>query len=480
MTYSSPSFPTQDARPLIAAPLGEAVVGRELLDPTTGHTIFDVAPTDAATVAALVERARTAAPAWAATPLAARGRALAAAADALARDATLPDLMVSDVGKPRTEAAGEWQRAVAILRYAAGLAQAPVGELYEDSAGQPIRVQRAPRGTVGLITPWNFPLAIPTWKLAPALLAGNAVLLKPAGQGARLAASLVAALHAGGVPADVLTLVPGGAATAQALIAAQLDAISFTGSTGVGRDVVARAAALLVPAQAELGGKNVVFVSASADPDAAARILLAGAMGYAGQKCTATGLALVAEPAYEAVAAALREQVGTLRALDPRDERAVLGPLIDVASRDRVQGELEQARSRGVELLGEGAIDAACTAAGLAPTVVGGGAEDDELYREETFGPVLGVQPVADLDAALVRMQALEQGLAAGIVSPLAAEVQRFASDAPAGVVRVNAPTTGLEPHVAFGGIKGSSYGPPEQGKAGVEFFSVTRTIYGA
>jgi aldehyde dehydrogenase (NAD+) len=476
MTSFATALPSDSAgRPLV----GDGTPTRELADPTTGAPLFSIAEADRGAATAAFERARAAAPAWAATPLAARAQALSAAADVLARDETLPALMVSDVGKPIAEAIGEWKRAVAILRHVAGLAASPTGTLFEDSFGQPIRVARAPRGTVALITPWNFPIAIPAWKAAPALLAGNAVCLKPAAPGARLAAALVAALHAGGVPADACVLVPGEAEAAQALIDARPDALSFTGSTAVGRQVVAHAASLLVPVQAEMGGKNVVYVGATADPAEAARILLAGAMGYAGQKCTATSLALVAEPAFAPVRDALREQVVALRAVDPRDERAVLGPLIDGAARDRVRQAVEEAQGRGVELAGQGTVDHACAVAGLAPTVVTGGAVDDPLYVDETFGPVLGVRPVTDVDAALKRMRQLEHGLAAGVVSPRLAEVQRFVAEAPVGVVRVNAPTTGLEPHVPFGGIRASGYGPPEQGLAGVEFFSVTRTVYG-
>ncbi|MEA2124190.1 MAG: alpha-ketoglutaric semialdehyde dehydrogenase, partial [Solirubrobacteraceae bacterium] len=422
-----------------------------LSNPTTGEALYEIEPDPHP--AARMDRAREAQPAWAALGAIGRGARLAHAAKRIAEDQQLIDLIVSDVGKPVTEARAEVGRAAAILRYAAGQAYAPAGEVYEDSTGASVRVLRFPRGVALLITPWNFPVAIPTWKLAPALQAGNAVVIKPASQALRIARRLVEQLDLG----DVVQLVEGGGAVAQALLDARPDAVSFTGSTATGRSIAERLAGRFVPLQLEMGGKNGVYVSEAADPALAAKIALGGAMGYAGQKCTATSLLFVHERAASAVTAALREQVAALPVGDPAEDATVVGPLIDAAKRDEV---LEQIG--GAELLAGGN---ARGHAHLEPTVITGGHWTDST---ELFAPVLSVQPVADMDEALGRLHALEYGLVAGIVSPLRDEIEAFARGAEAGIVRVNAPTAGVEPHVPFGGVKASSFGPREQGRAGL------------
>ena len=435
-----------------------------VLDPTTGDTAFEVDPTPAGRAAEQLGAARAAQRAWA--DLGALGRAaqLTAAADRVAADDGLVELIVTDVGKPVTEAKAEVARAAAILRYAASLATSPAGEVFEDATGAHVRVVRVPRGVALLITPWNFPVAIPTWKLAPALQAGNAVVLKPATQACRIAQRLVSHLDLG----DVVQLVPGGRDTAGALLDAGADAVSFTGSTATGRSIAERLAGRFIPLQLEMGGKNGVYVSEAADPATAAKVVLAGAMGYAGQKCTATSLAFVHERAADAVREQLVTQAKALGVGDPHDAGTVVGPLIDAGHRDEV---LERIAGAEVLLGGEGHGHAF-----LAPTLLTG---DHPTNTEELFAPVLSVQPVGGVDDALARLDALEYGLVAGIVSPLRDEVEHFARHADAGNVRVNAPTAGVEPHVPFGGVKNSSFGPREQGRAGLEFFSETRTIYG-
>jgi aldehyde dehydrogenase (NAD+) len=449
-----------------------------VVDPTTGEQAFEVAPTAAPDAAEAVARARDAQRDWA--DLGGQGRAakLVAAADRIAADAELAGLIVADVGKPVVEARAEVGRTAAILRYVASLATIPVGEVYEDAAGEQIRVVRRPRGVAVLITPWNFPAAIPAWKLAPALQAGNAVCLKPATQGTRVAQRVVGHLNAAGIGEDVIRVVAGGADTAGALLDAGPDAVSFTGSTATGRAISERVAGRFVPLQLEMGGKNGVYVSPEADPATAAKIALAGAMGYAGQKCTATSLLFVHERAADAVREELDRQTGALGVGDPRDEATVVGPVIDAGHRDEIAGVLAQARERGVTI-DRGGEPLDRPGAFLAPTLLSGGADDDPVHREELFAPVLSVRSVGDMDEALRHLDALPYGLVAGVVSPLRAEVEAFARRVEAGLVRVNAPTTGLEPHVPFGGSKQSSFGPREQGRAGLQFFSETRTIYG-
>ncbi len=433
-----------------------------ILAPFTGAPLYEVVP-DEDPGGALV-RARAAQPGWAALGAHGRGARLAHAAKRVAADTELVDLIVTDVGKPVVEARAEVARAAAILRYQAGQAYASAGELYEDATGATVRVLRVPRGVALLITPWNFPIAIPAWKLAPALQAGNAVVIKPASQALRVARRLVEHLDLG----DVVQVAEGGGAVAQALLDARPDAVSFTGSTATGRSIAERLAGSFVPLQLEMGGKNGVYVSEAADPALAAKVILGGAMGYAGQKCTATSLAFVHERVADAVTAALIEQVAALGVGDPADEATVVGPLIDAAKRDEVAGQIA-----GAEILAGGqARDHGL----LEPTLLTG---EHWTNAAELFAPVVSVQPVTGMDAALGRLHALEYGLVAGIVSPLRDEIEAFARGAEAGIIRVNAPTAGVEPHVPFGGTKASSFGPREQGRAGLEFFSETRTVYG-
>ncbi len=232
-------------------------------------------------------------------------------------------------------------RAAAILRYAASLATGPAGEVYEDATGASVRVLRFPRGVALLICPWNFPIAIPTWKIAPALQAGNAVVLKPASQAVRISERLVEHLDLG----EVVQLVRGGRDVAGALLDARPDAVSFTGSTATGRSIHERLAGAFVPMQLEMGGKNGVYVSEAADPALAARVALGGAMGYAGQKCTATSLLFVHEHRMDAVVEELRTQTAALGVGDPADPATVVGPLIDAAKRDEVAQQIAGAET---------------------------------------------------------------------------------------------------------------------------------------
>ncbi|MEA2168736.1 MAG: alpha-ketoglutaric semialdehyde dehydrogenase, partial [Solirubrobacteraceae bacterium] len=231
------------------------------------------------------------------------------------------------------------------------------------------------------------------------------------------------------------------------------------------------------PLQLEMGGKNAVFVSGAADPALAAQVALGGAMGYAGQKCTATSLLYVDAPNHEAVLAELRTQMAALKVGDPRDADTVVGPIINREHRDAVAAQVG-----GAERL-DAAPDAGGAAGGdgwdhafMRPALIAGGGPTD---TEELFAPVLSVAPVNGIEDALERLEGIEYGLVSGIVSPVRDEVETWARRADTGIVRVNAPTAGVEPHVPFGGARASSFGPREQGRAGFEFFTETRTIYG-
>jgi acyl-CoA reductase-like NAD-dependent aldehyde dehydrogenase len=419
----------------------EATLGRRTWNaPSDGAVAFTWVPTDSVELGPALDRARAAQEAWAALGTRRRGDILGAAAVGIRRDDRLATVIAVHVGKPIAEARAEVERSARILEMASGLADRPVGELFEDSAGSPIRVLRVPRGVVACITPWNFPAAIPVWKLAPALLAGNAVLLK--------------------------------------MIDLGVDAISFTGSDRAGRAVIAAAGRQAIPAQVEMGGKNAVIVGRDADPALAVSIVLAGAMGYAGQKCTATSRVFVPRELEQQMLAALKQQTTRIAAGDPLQEGLAVGPMISQEARDRVSGLLDGSRNGGVEVVASGHV-LGDTGAYLAPIVLAGGPPQDPIYRDELFAPVLAVSLVDDLDEALAELRAMPQGLVCGVVSSDRPTVERVVREAPVGLIRINAPTTGLEPHVAFGGHGTSSFGPAEQGAEGLRFFSQLRTAYG-
>lgn len=463
------------AQPLIGDPGGRPTL---VCDPSTGEGKYRLGAAGGRVAEAAIAAARAAQPAWADLPAIERGERLRMLAAEVRHDPDLARLMSSDVGKPISEARVEQERAARIFEYYAGLASGRAGELYEDATGQQVRVVRRARGVVLLITPWNFPVAIPCWKLAPALLAGNAAVLKPSTPATRIGIRLAEAAWRAGIPAHCCKLVPGGGETAQALVDADPDMISFTGSTGVGRSIHERTSGRLVPLQLEMGGKNALYVSEAADPSDAARIALIGAMGYAGQKCTATSRVYAGKRLFARLLSALQEQVARLAIGDPSAEETVVGPVISETARDQAVQAVSAASGRGVDLVVGGQIHGE-RGHFMQPTIMQGGDADDPIYRDELFAPILAVRPTADLDEAIELIDAVQYGLVAGIVSPLREEIETFAARVDAGVIRVNAPTTGLEPHVPFGGLKGSSFGPREQGTFGLEAFRETKTIYG-
>src|SRR4051794_41556057 len=346
---------------------------------------------DREAVAAAVERARAAQREWSRSALA-RADALTAAAEAVnaAKDQVV-DLMVREVGKPLTEAVGEHGRSVRILRYQAQAAMDPDGDTYPAAPPSDPRTllfsRRRPRGVAGLITPWNFPFAIPLWKAAPALAYGNAVVLKPASDAIACALFLEEVLNQH-LPEGVFNVVTGPGAAGQAVVELA-DVVSFTGSTAVGLGVAAAATARGIASQAEMGGLNASIVLPDADVESAAKVIASAAMGYAGQKCTATGRVIVlgdAAPVTEALAAA----VEGLKTGDPAGADTVVGPVINPPARE---GVLEAAQAvpadGGRVVTGGQALDG--PGLFVAPTVVDGQTPDARLAQEEVFGPIVTV-----------------------------------------------------------------------------------------
>ena len=437
--------------------------------------VVKVEAAGAEAVAGVVERARGAAARWAAAPALERSAALVVAADALAGAAgEVTGLVVREVGKPVTEAGAEVARGVGILRYYAQQALDPDGETYPGpSPAGLLLARRRPRGVVGLITPWNFPVAIPLWKAAPALAFGNAVVLKPSPESTAVALRL-AELLAPALPDGLLQVVPGGAETGTAMLE-RVDCISFTGSVAVGRRVAVAATERGIPSQAEMGGLNASIVLPDADPRRAAAVVAGAAMGYAGQKCTATSRAIVVgdpAPFTEALVAAVRD----LAVGDPAAASTVIGPVITEPARDKVVAAAEEAAAAGGRLLTGGT---AGDGGGwfVAPTLVDGLAPDARLAQEEVFGPIAVVLAVADEDEAVRVANGVRYGLVGSVFTGDLDRALGLAARLDTGMIRVNAPTSGVDYLAPFGGEKDSSYGPREQGKAARDLYTSTRTI---
>lgn len=419
--------------------------------------------------------ARRAQASWSAMPAPERAVVLAACAEGLAQEAAdLIKLGVAEVGKPRAEMAAEVARGVAILRYYAEAALDPDGETYPAADGRSLVFARnRPRGVAGLVTPWNFPVAIPLWKAAPALAYGNAAVCKPAPAATAVALRL-ADLLGRYLPAGLFTVVTGGATAGSALVDAA-DAVSFTGSVAVGRQVVARAAARGVPVQAEMGGTNPSIVLPDANLLQAATTIAMAAMGYAGQKCTATSrVVVVGDPA--PFVEALITAVEGLPVGDPSEDGVIVGPVISEAAREAVVEAAAAVRATGGQVLSGGA---ALDREGyyVAPTLVAGIDPGHRLAQEEVFGPFAVVLGATDLGEAVRIANAVPYGLAAAVFTSDLDWALMVAAQLEAGLVRVNAPTSGVDFFAPFGGMKASSYGPREQGKAARAFYTETQTV---
>src|SRR5215471_3839786 len=429
---------------------------------------------DEAEVPAVVARATAAARDWAHVPAPARASALGAAADALAaRAAEMTDLVIREVGKPRSEAAGEVARGIAILRYYAQVALLPDGEtIPAATAGTLLLARHRPVGVTALVTPWNFPVAIPLWKAAPSLAFGNATVLKPAG--AATGVALLLEIVGPHLAADVFQVVLGDAVPGRALADHPgVAAVSFTGSVPVGREVVARVAGRGGRVQAEMGGQNASIVLADADFGRAATAIAYAAMGYAGQKCTATSRILVEDAAYEQFRPALTDAVAALGVVGPAEDKTLVGPVI--SERARASALDAVAAAGGRVLAGGTALDA--PGYYLAPTLVELGAPAGPLATEEVFAPVAAVLRVPSAEAAVEIANGVRYGLVASVFTQDLGRALTLTERLDAGMVRVNAPTSGVDFQAPFGGAKQSSYGPREQGLAARDFYTETRTV---
>ncbi|GLU49768.1 aldehyde dehydrogenase family protein [Nocardiopsis ansamitocini] len=442
--------------------------------PDTVVGVFQTATGD--DVRKAVRRAADATPDWAGASALDRSRALdRAAAEVDRRTDEIVELTVREVGKPRSEAAGELRRAVDILRFNAQVALQPVGEVHPtDGAQLRLTTLRRPHGVVGLITPWNFPVAIPLWKAAPALALGNSVVVKASPDSAAVT-ELVMGIVAEQLPAGAVQVVHGYAEAGQALVASA-DAISFTGSTAVGTAVAAACAQRCVPVQAEMGGLNASLVLPGGDVAAAARKVAYSIAGYAGQKCTATRRVITIGDGTEFVEA-LAAALDDYRLGDPVDPDVAVGPLIASAARDRVAQNVERAIEHDGAVRYTRRTDTPADGFYHAPALVGRLAPDSPLLRDEVFGPLACVIEAADDDDAVRIANGVDYGLTGAVIGTDLERAQELALRLHVGMAKVNEPTTGASHHVPFGGEGISSFGPREQGLAAVEMYTWKQTL---
>jgi acyl-CoA reductase-like NAD-dependent aldehyde dehydrogenase len=461
---------------------------------TSDHWVDDINPSDAADLVARVpegseEDVRAAVTAaaeafqpWRRLSGPARAEYLHKWAAAIAdRHEEIAQTMAREVGKPIAEARGETTRCVMILRYYAGEAVRSIGDVIPAQTAGALQFSlREPLGVVALITPWNFPVAIPLWKAAPAIAFGNTVVLKPAEAASRMATLLGETAAAAGLPAGVFNVVLGkGSKIGNALInAPEVRAVSFTGSNAVGMQIAAAAAARNIRYQTEMGGKNVAIVLADADLVQAATLTAGGAFRYAGQKCTATSRVVVAREVEDAFHAELQRQVAALPLGPVTDASAAIGPVIGESTREQLRKVL--AGVDGAHIFVGAAVpktDEFARGFFYSPTVVRGVDADSDLAQRELFGPVLAALSADDLEHAIALANGTPYGLSASLFTRDIRSALRYVDRIEAGLVRVNGDTTGVDPHAPFGGMKGSSSGSREQGPAAREFYTEIKTV---
>jgi alpha-ketoglutaric semialdehyde dehydrogenase len=438
---------------------------------------------DAAIAADAVEAARSAFRSWCSASPSDRGDVLRRAGDLLERDAgEIGREFAREEGKTLAEAVGETRRAAAILRYYAGQTFEPDGEVFPSANPATLLYsRREPLGVVVAITPWNFPLAIPAWKIAPALAFGNSVVWKPAELVPLTSLRLLDVLAEAGLPPGVLNMVLGRGSVVGAALVTHRDvaAVTFTGSNAVGRDVQLEAVRHGKKVQLELGGKNPAIVLADADLELAAEQVARGAFLSAGQKCTATSRVIVEQSVHDELAARVAELARTWKVGDPLDEQTKVGPLASDAQLDTVLGYLDRARSeRAVVHAGGGRADDLGDGYFVEPTVLSGLNGDSVVLRDEIFGPIAALLPAEGYDEAVALANDTPFGLTAALFTRDLGTALRFTRDIRAGVVKVNQETAGLEFHVPFGGMKESSSGSREQGKVARDFFTEWKTVY--
>ena len=403
------------------------------------------------------------------------------AAELKARQGELGTLLAREEGKTRAEATAEVGRAAQIFDFFAGEALRLNGETGASTrAGVEVAVTREPVGVVGLITPWNFPIAIPAWKIAPALALGNTVVFKPASLVPASAHALVDILHRAGAPAGVINLVMGsGRSVGQTMIDGDLDAISFTGSTGTGAMIAAQSAKRMRRCQLEMGGKNPMVVLDDADLGAAVRACLDGAFLSTGQRCTASSRLIVTQGIHDQFVTAMKDAISALNVGHALADGTQIGPVVDQSQLDSNLDYIAKGKAEGATLKVGGEVLSRDTQGFFQrPALFTDCTNKMTIAREEIFGPVAAVICVKDYDEALAVANDTPFGLTSGICTTSLKHASDFRRKSAAGMVTVNLPTAGVDFHTPFGGRKGSSFGPREQGTYAREFYSSVKTSY--
>ena len=422
---------------------------------------------------------------WTNTPAPARANIIYKALEILGRRAEeLAETITIEEGKPIADARGEVKRAMAIMEYAAGEGRRMFG--YTTPSELPDTVAytvRRPLGVVGIITPWNFPLAIPAWKIAPALICGNALVFKPASATPLSAVKLMEIFEEAGLPPGVLNLVtgPGGQVGTALVESPDVKGISFTGSTEIGTELYSESAKRLKKVQAEMGGKNAVIVLSDADMDKAMNGIVQGAFGSTGQRCTATSRVIVEEDVYDRFMTELIERTSKLIIGDGLDASMDIAPLASQNQKDKVLEYIGIGTEEGAELafggrnMTGGEFDEGYY---VEPTVFTGVTPDMRIAQEEIFGPVLTVFKAKDLKEAIGIANSVEFGLSSSVYTKDITKAYEYINTVETGMVHVNASTLGGEVHLPFGGLNSSGVGQREQGTAAVDFFSEVITVY--
>jgi len=451
----------------------------------TSEVIGRYQKSTAADIEDAIDVAVRAQPGWAAMPAPERGEILLRAALLLEEEKEeLATLMTREMGKILRETRGDVQVAIDVAKYVAGEGRRAEGETVPSALPNKLCMTiRQPIGIVGIITPWNFPLAIPAWKTFPALLAGNAVVLKPASDTPLLVLKLADILQRAGLPTGVLNVVTGpGGSLGDALVSnKRVNMISLTGSTEVGRHVAEICGRDLRRCALELGGKNAVIVLEDADLDLVVASVTLGAFGTTGQRCTATSRVIVQKPVQEAFTDRLVAAAEKLRVGDGLDPDIDMGPLVNTGRVKAVQEYAEIGKQEGAKLVLGGsplAGDNYREGAYYEPTIFTDVAPSMRIAREEVFGPLLSIVPVASYEEAIKVANSTEYGLSTAIFTESSRLSFRAMRDIESGLVYINAPTTGSEIQMPFGGMKASGNGHRELGKKAVEEFSETKTIF--
>lgn len=465
----------------------EAADGRRVdhRDPATGAVIVRLPESSVADVDAAARAARRAFASWRLTPAPRRAEIFYRAAEILTRrKEELARRMTEDMGKVLEESRGEVQEGIDMVYYMAGEGRRMLGQtMPAELPNKFAMVVRDPVGVVAAITPWNFPFSIPTWKLCPALIAGNTAVFKPSTDAPRLARDFVHILTEAGLPPGVLNLVYGAApAVGDALVRhPEVNVVSFTGSTAVGKQVASAAGSLMKRVSVELGGKNAVIVLRDADLDLATEAIVWGAFGTSGQRCTATSRVIVERAVQGALEQRLVERARRLRIGNGLAPDVQVGPVIHRGALEKIQAHVAQGKAEGARLLIGGR---AATGPGLEgghyfePTIFSDVLPEMRLAREEIFGPVLSVIPVDGLDQAVEVMNGVPYGLSGSIFTQDVNSAFRAIRDVAVGILYVNAGTTGAEIQTPFGGTRETGNGHREAGTAGIEAFTELKAVY--